>query len=401
MRHSIPIPDERTTISDEVRALLDYETYYVSIGSELGDPFLVNRRNVINLATNNYLGLANDPRIKAAYIAAIKKYGISMCATPIAGGYTDQFEAVDAALSAFIGAECLLIYPSCYQANNGLFSAIATKDDLVLFDRCAHSSLIQGIQPVGCRKYPFGHNDPDALEYLLKKKQGFNHVFVVTESVFSTEGSIAPFDDIYRLCMQYGATPVVDDSHGIGVLGTHGGGILDHFGIDDFAGIYTTSMGKAMANNCGVVAGPRHVIEYLKYYSSHLVYSTAVSPCVLAGILRTLAILQEEYDERIARVYRYRDAIRASLESAGYIMARGAAPINSVEAGSSEETVSLSRILYNHGVLTTPFVYPSVPKNKGRVRLIAGANLGEDSIAHACDVFALLRAEAYAEVACA
>ncbi|PLX33477.1 MAG: aminotransferase [Ignavibacteria bacterium] len=401
MKHSIPIPLERTTITEEVLELLDYETYYISIGSDLGDHLLVNRRNAINLATNNYLGLANDPRIKAAYIAAIEKYGISMCATPIAGGYTDQFEAVDAALSPFIGAECLLIYPSCYQANNGLFSAIATKDDLVLFDRCAHSSLIQGIQPVGCRKYPFGHNDPDALEYLLQKKQGYKHVFVVTESVFSTEGSIAPFDEIYRLCMKYGATPVVDDSHGIGVLGAHGGGILDHFGIQDYAGIYTTSMGKAMANNCGVVAGPRHVIEYMKYYSSHLVYSTAVSPCVLAGILRTLDILAEEYDERIARVYRYRDAIRASLQSAGYIMASGAAPINSVEAGTSINTIRLSRSLYDHGVITTPFVYPSVPKTQGRVRLIAGANLSEDTIAHACEVFAMLSEDVQTEEPCA
>lgn len=327
---------ERTAISDDVARLIAYEMYYISIGSGLGETFLVNRRQAINMATNNYLGLADDPRVKRAYIEAIEKYGSSMCATPVAGGYTDLFESVHALLAPFIGVESLLIYPSCYQANNGLFSAIASKDDLVLFDRCAHSSLIQGIIPVGCARYPFAHNDPDALEYLLQRKRGYAHVFVVTESVFSTEGSIAPFADINALCRRYGATPVVDDSHGIGVLGTHGGGILDHCGITDYDGLYTTSLGKAMANNCGVVGGPRHVIDYMRFFSSHLVYSTAVAPCILGGLHRTLEILDTEYPERIARVYRYRDMVRRALSAAGFAVVDGAAPINSIDAGSSK-----------------------------------------------------------------
>ena len=378
---------ERTAFTEEQLHLLGYDIYYPSIGSELGDPFFVNQRYAINMATNNYLGLANDPRIKEAYIDGIHKYGTSMCATPIAGGYTDQFEEVEAALAPFIGVEGLLLYPSCYQANNGLFCALATKDDLVLFDRGAHSSLIQGIMPVCCAKYPFAHNDPDALEYLLKKKTGYAHVFVVTESVFSTEGSIAPFAEIYALCKKYGATAVVDDSHGIGVLGAHGGGILDHCRITDYDGLYTTSMGKAMANNCGVVGAPRKVIDYMRYLSSHLVYSTAVAPCILTGLLRTLDILEFEYLERIARVYRYRDLIRDSLRRAGFAVVDGSAPINSIDAGSSEDTVRVSKALMSRGVLTTPFIFPSVPRNKGRVRLIAGANLGETTISYVRGVF--------------
>lgn len=392
---------ERTAFTEEVARLIAYNMYYISIGSELGDPFFVNRRYGINMATNNYLGLANDPRIKQAYIAAIEKYGTSMCATPVAGGYTDQFEAVEAALAPFIGVERLVIYPSCYQANNGLFSAIATKEDLILFDRCAHSSLIQGIVPIGCAKYPFAHNDPDALEYLLAKKRGYAHVFVVTESVFSTEGSIAPFAEIYALCRKYGATPVVDDSHGIGVLGAHGGGILDHCGITDYDGLYTTSMGKAMANNCGVVGGPRHVIDHMRFFSSHLVYSTAVTPCILGGILRTLEILKDEYPERIARVYRYRDMIRGALASAGFAIVDGAAPINSIDAGTSENTVLISRALSERGIVTTPFVFPSVPRNKGRVRMIAGANLSESTIEYVCGIFQDIHHIIHDELVCA
>ncbi|MDT8325453.1 MAG: pyridoxal phosphate-dependent aminotransferase family protein [Bacteroidota bacterium] len=384
---------ERTAFSDEVARLVSYDLYYLSIGSELGDPLLVDEHYAVNLATNNYLGLSNDSRIKGAYIEAIEKYGISMCATPVAGGYTDQFEAAAGVLAPFIGVDELLIYPSCYQANNGLFSAIAVKDDLILFDRCAHSSLIQGALAVGCKALPFKHNDMNALEYLLQKKTGYAHVFVVSESVFSTEGSIAPFADIHRLCMQYGATPVIDDSHGIGVLGSHGGGILDHCGITDYEGIYTTSMGKAMANNCGVIGGRSHLIDHLRYFSPHLIYSTAIAPCVLAGIRRTLEILAIEYPERIARVYAYRGRIREALNAAGWPTANGAAPINSVEAGSAEDTVLLSKALYARGIVTTPFVYPSVPKNGGRVRMIAGANLGTETIDTVCRVIGELQRE--------
>jgi 7-keto-8-aminopelargonate synthetase-like enzyme len=158
-------------------------------------------------------------------------------------------------------------------------------------------------------------------------------------------------------------------------------------------------MGKAMANNCGVIGAPRHIIEYMRYYSSHLVYSTAVAPCVLAGVLRTLEILENEYPERIARVYRYRDLIRSTLCASGFPMAKGAAPINSVEAGTTEDTILLSKALYDHGVISTPFVFPSVPRNGGRVRLIAGANLDEDSIRHACRVFVDVREELHRELA--
>jgi len=379
--------EERTICDDEALRVVGYNPYYRSINSGLSDPLLIDGKVAINLASNNYLGLANDARIKEAYIEAIRKYGVSMCATPVAGGYTDLFEAAQSGASKFIGVENLLIYPSCYQANNGIFSALARKDDLVLFDRGAHSSLIQGIRSVGCRMLPFAHNDTDSLEYLLRSKRDYAHIFVVTESVFSTEGSIAPFTDIYCLCLKYGATPVVDDSHGIGVLGQSGGGILDHCGICDYQGVYTASMGKALANNCGVVGGPQHLIDYLRYFSSHLVYSTAVAPCVLAGITRTLDILADEYTDRIQRVYSHHWNIKAALIEAGYAIVDSAAPINSIRSGSTEESIALAKTLYEHDLLCTPFVYPSVAKKEGRIRLIAGANLKESTIRRAAQIF--------------
>jgi 7-keto-8-aminopelargonate synthetase-like enzyme len=389
---------DRTICHDEVLHEVGYNPYYQHINGALGDPLPINGRHAINLASNNYLGLADDARIKEAYIEAIRRYGVSMCATPVAGGYTDLFEPAHDALAAFIGIESLLVYPSCYQANNGVFMALATRDDLILFDRGVHSSLLQGIAVVGCRMLPFAHNDMDALEYLLTHRNGHPHVFVVTESVFSTEGSIAPFAELYRLCLEHGATPVVDDSHGIGVLGAHGGGILEHAGITDFQGVYTSSLGKALANNCGVVGGARHLTHYLRYFSPHLVYSTAVAPCVLAGITRTLEILAVEAPERLARVYRYAARIRAALLEAGFAIVDGEAPINSIKGATPEMTIATAKALSEHGIVATPFVFPSVPKREGRVRMIAGANLHDETIERATRIIHAVGAARAVEV---
>jgi 7-keto-8-aminopelargonate synthetase-like enzyme len=381
---------ERLQFDDSAIRNNGFNPYYLSICSEQTDPIIVNGRKVINLATNNYLGLSNDRRIKEAYTDAINKYGVSMCATPIAGGYTELFENTQANLAAFIGVENIVLYPSCYQANNGIFPALARKEDLIVFDRFAHSSLIQGIRSVGCKSLPFSHNNMESLESILQKHSDHPLVFVVTESVFSTEGSIAPFGKICDLCLEYNAVPVVDDSHGIGVIGKNGRGILSHCGIEEFEGIYTTSLGKAFANNCGVVGGSRELINYLSYMSPHLVYSTALPPAIIAGIARTIDIVLDEYDARAGKTYRYSEFLKEKLIENGFRVADSQAPIVSIIAGASDDTVILAKKLFDNSVLSTPFIYPSVRKNDGIVRLIAGANIKESSIEIVADLFTTL-----------
>jgi glycine C-acetyltransferase len=378
---------ERIKFDDSVIRTNGYNPYYLSICSAQNDPLLVNGKEVINLATNNYLGLSNDERIKEAYIGAIRKYGISMCATPIAGGYTELFEQTQAKLSSFIGIESVLLYPSCYQANNGVFQAIARKEDLILFDRFAHSSLIQGIRSVGCKSLPFSHNNTECLENILIKYSGYPKIFVITESVFSTEGSIAPFKEICYLCRKYNAVPVVDDSHGIGVIGKNGKGILSHSGIEDFEGIYTTSLGKAFANNCGVIGGSKELIYYLSYFSSHLIYSTAVSPAVIAGINKTIDIVQDEYEIRATRIFNYSNLLKKALVENGFEVSNSDAPITSIITGNSENTVDFAKKLFYNSIMSTPFIYPSVRKNDGRIRLIAGANIKESSVERVVKLF--------------
>lgn len=381
----------RLDFDDSAIRTHQFNPYYLSISSAQNDPLVVNGREMINLATNNYLGLSNDPRIKEAYIDAIKKYGVSMCATPVAGGYTELFAETRMRLASFIGVDNVVLYPSCYQANNGIFQAVARKDDLILFDRCCHSSLIQGIRIVGCKALPFSHNDTECLENMIVKYSGFSKIFVVTESVFSTEGTISPFKKIYELCRKYNAVAVVDDSHGVGVIGRQGRGVLSHFSIEDFDGIYTASLGKAFANNCGVVGGSNELINYLSYMSSHLVYSTALPPAVIAGIRKTIDIVLEEYDFRSQKIYCYTELFKKTLSENGFKVSDSKAPITSIIAGSPDDTVILAGKLYLNSVLSTPFIYPSVRRNDGRIRLIAGANIKESSVGRVLELFRNLR----------
>lgn len=370
----------RLSVDESLAEVTGFNPYYQTIDTGLNEKIVVNERQMIDLASNNYLGLAADRRVKQAGIEAIEKYGVSLCGTPISTGYIDLYQGLEEKLSRFVGLEETIILPSCYQANNGLFNCIAGSKDLIVVDRLVHSSLIEGIKSAGSKIRPFLHNNLEHLAGILQKSKGYRQVFVVTESVFSTEGSIAPFKEMVQLCEKYGAIPIIDDSHGIGVLGKSGRGILEEQKIAGYRGIYTASLGKAIANSGGIISGEKRLINYLKYYCSHLVYSTALTPSVLAGIDAVLKIIQSEFIKIKEQLVSNHRQIYTGLVQGGFKLVPSEAPINSIQTGSKEATFILAKKLYERGILSTPFIEPSVPCNEGRVRLIASAGLSQASI---------------------
>ncbi len=374
-------------LNEDLARKTGFNPYYVNVQSGLNDSLIIDGEEFINLASNNYLGIANDKRIKEATINAINKYGLSLCATPIALGGTDLYKNLSQKLSDFVKLESSIIYPSCYQANNGLFSAIANKNDVIIIDQFSHSSLVEGARTVGCKIRPFLHNNLDSLEKNLKNSLNYKQIFVVSESVFSTEGSIAPFAEIVELCEKYDAIPVIDDSHGIGVIGKNGKGILEHAGITDYQGIYTASLGKSIANLGGMISGKKTFIKYLKYNSPHLIYSTSITPSILAGIEKAICIIEEEFEVLGNKMWKYRNKLRNALIKLGYDVRSSSAPITSIVTGTSVETLLFAKKLYAKNILATPFIYPSVPENQGVIRLIAGANLEEKTIDRAIQIF--------------
>jgi len=364
---------------------LAFNPYYQPLGGLHQGQSQIQGRAYYDLASNDYLGLAADPRVREAMIAALREYGSSMCGTPIATGYARILAELEGALARFVGLEAALVFPSCYQANGSLFSAIATPRDLIIIDRDAHASLVEGSRAVGCKIRPFLHNDLAHLERQLAAAAAFRQAFVVTESVFSTEGSVAPFAAIVALCQHYQAIPVVDDSHGLGVLGKTGRGILEAEGIAPYQGIYTASLGKALAQCGGMVAGPRDFIEALRYHCPGFIYSTALPPVCLGGIRRTLDLLTEEFGRLSAQMWTNHHRLVARLRRRGFNLREGAAPIAAIHCGSAENTLALAKQLFLKQILATPFIPPSVPPRQGVLRLIVGAKLDEPGLQSVLD----------------
>lgn len=378
------------------RKLVDatgFNPYYHALETALGETVAIDHENYIDLASNNYLGLANAGEIKAYAIKMLERYGLSMCGTPVATGYTELLRNTEAQLASFIGVADAIVLPSCYQANIGLFDTLADSETVIFVDHYAHSSLIKGIQGSGAKVKPFLHNRAEHLEKCLKHQKGTQLKLVVTESVFSTEGSLAPLEDIQALCLQYGAIPIVDDSHGIGVLGSQGRGALSHFGLKNYTGLYTASLGKGMGNIGGVIGGDRDTLDYMRYYCPHLVYSTAVTPVNLGGIAKSIEVVLRDHAMLMERAKTHKETIACALAEAGFPVLPSETLINSIHTGTAENTFRMAKAFYAERLLTTPFVEPSVPPNEGKLRLIAGADFSQEAVNTVCERIRRIGAE--------
>jgi 7-keto-8-aminopelargonate synthetase-like enzyme len=352
-----------------------FNPYYRSLGGlQHGQPW-IGRSPFFDLASNDYLGLASDRRIHEAMDSAIREYGSSMCGTPIATGYASIFAQLESELARFTGLPAVVLFPSCYQANVSLISTIAKPADVIFIDHYAHASLGQGARAAGCKVKPFLHNDVQHLEKQLASCTGFQQKFIVTESVFSTEGSVAPLQAIVDLSRRYEAVPIIDDSHGLGVIGDSGRGILEYAGLGDFPGIYTASLGKALANAGGMVAGDFSFIEAVRYSCPGLIYSTALTPASVAGALAALEIITSEFSRLGDLLWKNHRLLLECLNMEGFPVSQGPAPIASIRAGSSTRTLALAKDFFARGILATPFIPPSVPQNGGVLRCILGAKL--------------------------
>jgi len=377
---------------------IGFNPYYQSLSSGVNGIVTAKGEEYFDLASNNYLGLANDKRVVSAMKSALEEYGASMCGTPIACGYADLLKELEAKVSEFLGTEDSLVFPSGYQANVALLSNIADKQDVILIDHYAHASLIQGVIGSGCKIKPFKHNSMEHLEKLLQKTEGYKKRFVVTESVFSTEGCIAPLARINELCRQYEAIPVVDDSHGIGAIGKNGRGILEEQGISNFQGIYTASLGKAIGVAGGVVSGSSQLIKFLRYTCAGLIYSTAIPPVLAAGAISALNILVQN-NSLINRLRENSDSILKLIVETGFELIPAQAPIISIRCHSTENCLILAKILYDNKILCTPFIPPSVAPNSSVIRLIAGAGLKSEHIRELAEIIPRVAKQYFAATA--
>jgi 8-amino-7-oxononanoate synthase len=364
---------------------IKFNPYYKLVESSLGREILIEGKKLISLGSNDYLGLASDEKIKEEARRILAEYGISMCGTPIVVGQTDINRRLEVKIAEFLKQEDALIFPSGFQANIGVFKTLCDAEDIIIADKSAHSSLIEGalMSSATLRFFPF--NDTSALEEILKVSQDYRMRFIVVEGLYSTEGASTPLDVVSRLAKEYNAFIILDDAHGVGVLGREGGGVMekyDIFKVDLISG----SLGKAIGCFGGFLAGKERIIDFFRYRLSSYIYSTALPPSVAAGCICSLDLIPRLSDRR-EKIEKYKERLYKSLSDMGYNLTQATSPLFSVIFENTNKTLKVTKALFERGVYGTPFLPPSVPKESPRIRLIPTANLEEEDIEEVIAVF--------------
>ena len=346
-------------------------------------------RRVINLCSNNYLGLANDPRLKAAARAAIDEYGVGSGAVRTIAGNLAIHEQVEARLAAFKHTEAALLYQSGFTANAGTVSAILGRGDVVVSDELNHASIIDGCRLSGAERKIFPHRDVDAARRALADARGGasgpRKVLLITDGVFSMDGDVAPLPALVAAAEEFGAIMMVDDAHASGVMGAAGRGTVDHFGLHGRVHIQVGTLSKAWACLGGYVAGSRTLIEFLMQRARPLLFSTSHPPSFAATALAALDRIEADLG-LIERLWDNTRFFKAGLARLGFDTGASETPITPIMIGDEAKAMRFSDRLFEEGVFALGIAYPTVPRGKARVRTIVTAGHTRAQLSEALDV---------------
>jgi glycine C-acetyltransferase len=332
-------------------------------------------RQVINLASNNYLGLANDPRLIEAAIDATRAFGVGSGAVRTIAGTMRIHMDLEEKIAAFKNVEACVVFQSGFTANAGTVSSILGKEDFILSDELNHASIIDGARLSRAKIKVFRHKDADHCEELLQEiADEPGKKLIITDGVFSMDGDIGPVDQLAVIAEKYGAIMMVDDAHASGVLGRNGRGSVDHFGMHGRVDVQVGTLSKAIGALGGYVCGSRDLIDYLYHRARPFLFSTSHPPSVAATCIKAFEILETE-PERIERLWDNTRYLQNELKGAGFNIGgittpATETPITPIIIGDGRKTMEFSRALFDAGVLGTGIAFPTVPEGKARIRLI-------------------------------
>jgi glycine C-acetyltransferase len=349
---------------------------------------------VLNMCSNNYLGLTDHPELIAAAHAAMEEWGFGLASVRFICGTQQIHKDLEAALSGFLGTEDTILYSSCFDANGGLFEVLLGKEDAVISDELNHASIIDGVRLSKAQRFRYRNNDMEDLEAQLKEASSARRRLIATDGVFSMDGYLADLPAICELAERHDAMVMVDDSHAVGFMGAHGRGTHEHHSVMGRVDILTGTMGKAMGGaSGGYVSGPTEVVELLRQRSRPYLFSNTIAPAVVGGSLKAIELLtaSTELRDRLEDNTRF---FRAEMEAAGMDVLPGEHPIVPVMLGDAALAGRMAEAMLAKGVYVIGFSYPVVPKGKARIRVQVSAAHTEDDLAFAVRAFAEARAEA-------
>jgi 8-amino-7-oxononanoate synthase len=339
---------------------------------------IMNGRRMIMVGSNNYLGLTNHPQVKEAAIEAIKKYGTGCAGSRFLNGTLDIHVKLEEKLAHFIHKEAALIFSTGFQVNLGVISALVGKDDIIIIDKMDHASIIDGCRLSYGDVKKFRHNDMADLERILKENADRNKLIIV-DGVFSMEGDIVNLPEVVELAKEYGARLMVDDAHGIGVLGKTGRGTAEHFGLEDEVDLIMGTYSKSLASIGGFIAGSEKVVHYIKHFARALIFSASPPPASVAAVSAAIDIIDNE-PERIEKLWKNTRKMLKGLKDLGFQVGPSETPIIPVFVGANETAFKMGMMLQEEGVFANVAVSPAVPEGKALIRTSYMANHTEEQL---------------------
>ena len=353
---------------DKARTLMAAGLYpfFRTIESAQDPEITMSGRRMIMVGSNNYLGLTSHPKVKEAAIEAINKYGTGCAGSRFLNGTLDIHVKLEEKLARFMRKEAALIFSTGFQVNLGAISALVGKDDIVVIDKMDHASIIDGCRLSFGEIKKFRHNDMADLDRILKEYEEKDKLIVV-DGVFSMEGDIAKLPEILSLAGKYGARLMVDDAHGIGVLGKNGRGTAEHFGVEDEVDLIMGTYSKSLASIGGFIAGSEEVIHYIKHLARSLIFSASPPPASVASVSAAIDIIENE-PERRESLWRNTTKMINGFKSLGFKVGHSETPIIPVVVGEDEKAFKMAVMLQDEGVFANVAVTPAVPHGMALIR---------------------------------
>jgi len=369
-----------------------YKTERVIQSPQSSAIHLVEGRDVLNFCANNYLGLADDPRLIAAAKEGLDAWGFGMASVRFICGTQSVHKTLESRLSAFLGVDDAILYSSCFDANGGLFETILGEEDAVISDELNHASIVDGIRLCKAKRLRYRNNDMTDLEAKLRDADtgGARFKLIATDGVFSMDGIIADLRSICDLAEQYGALVMVDDSHAVGIVGDRGRGTPEFCGVRDRVDILTGTLGKALGGaSGGYTAGSKEIIELLRQRSRPYLFSNTLAPSIAAASLRVLDILEGDEGASLRRRLRGNgERFRRAMTELGFDLVPGQHPIIPIMLGDAALATRMADALLGEGIYVIGFSYPVVPKGKARIRTQMSAAHTDPQLDRATAAFA-------------
>ena len=349
---------------------------------------VVDGKKVLNLCTNNYLGLATHPKMVEAAKKALDRFGVGPTAVRSIAGTLSLHVELERKVAAFKGVEDALYVQSGFNANQAAIPPLVGKGDVIFSDRLNHASIIDGCRLSGAKIIVYEHCDPDDLEAKVKEHlPNYRRGLVVTDGVFSMDGDVAPLDRIYEVAERYGLMTMVDDAHGEGVLGRGGRGIVDHFGLHGKFDVEIGTFSKAFGVVGGVIAGKRVIVDYLRQRARPFLFSNAVTAADTAACLAAVEILAQS-TELVDKLWENTRYFKGEMKRLGFDTGRSVTPITPVMLGEAPLAMEFSRRLFEEGIFAMALGYPTVPRGQARIRVMISAMLSRDDLDYGLEKFA-------------